>query len=232
MHIESVRLENVKCFEDITLHFQTHRTGDPQSNWNVILGNNGDGKTSLLQAIAACLMDSTTAGRMLNLGTFIRKGHPKARLTTTIAPDENDDWDRNYPLNPIYSEYTAQYLIMGANQEMDGVFYSSDTILDPNLAPGFDPKNPEKMKLARTTNFLKRHAFTRREKKGWISCGYGAFRRISGFASHTVTITDPLQKRFLTLFEEGASLYDCEHWLKELTHSERYWITQIGRAHV
>ncbi len=96
MYIEKVRLQEIKCFQDITLHFQSaSQTGDVQSNWNVILGNNGDGKTTLLQAIAGCLMDATTAERMLKLQNWVRnrqkeEAAPQFLATATILEPTPD----------------------------------------------------------------------------------------------------------------------------------------------
>lgn len=50
MYLKKLRLQNIKCFEDVTLEFP-HRDGD-YSGWNVILGTNGRGKTTLLRAAA------------------------------------------------------------------------------------------------------------------------------------------------------------------------------------
>ncbi len=73
MHIRTLHLKNIRCFEDITLEFKSKEKpeDDPRLNWNVILGENGDGKTTLLQAIAACLTDSTTAGRLLKIDSRV-----------------------------------------------------------------------------------------------------------------------------------------------------------------
>src|SRR5579862_4932442 len=97
MYLQSVRLQNVKCFVDVELNFQTHRIGDRQSNWNVILGNNGDGKTSLLQAIAACLVDSNTAERLIRPDNWVRKGNPTARITAMLSKDAEDILPRGRP---------------------------------------------------------------------------------------------------------------------------------------
>ena len=91
MYLERLQLQNVKCFQNIELHFQTaEETGDQQSNWNVILGNNGDGKTTLLQAIAAFLMDATTAERLLKPEHWVRIEQPIARLTAHLIQEKTD----------------------------------------------------------------------------------------------------------------------------------------------
>src|SRR5579872_5649584 len=134
MYLESVRLENVKCFEDIRLTFQTSRTtGDRQSNWNVVIGNNGDGKTSLLQAIAACLMDAATAGRVLQPSTLVRKGVQTARLTARLVKDEKDARPPGRPGREGKKGRTVQYVVVGANQEI----LLSRTIYPPDTNAGW-----------------------------------------------------------------------------------------------
>lgn len=91
MYIKSLHIKNVRCFEDITLNFKFRETlqDDPRLNWNVILGDNGDGKTTLLQAIAACLTDSATAGRLLDIGLWVRKSHPSACMRADFVCGES-----------------------------------------------------------------------------------------------------------------------------------------------
>ncbi len=53
MYLEKIRLENIKCFEDIEIDF-TYGRNKPRL-MTVILGDNGVGKTTLLQTIAIAL---------------------------------------------------------------------------------------------------------------------------------------------------------------------------------
>ncbi|VTS02064.1 AAA ATPase OS=Candidatus Contendobacter odensis Run_B_J11 GN=BN874_1680007 PE=4 SV=1: AAA_23 [Gemmata massiliana] len=55
MYLKKIRLQNIKCFEDVTLEFP-HTDGD-YSGWNVILGENGLGKSSIARAIAELVME-------------------------------------------------------------------------------------------------------------------------------------------------------------------------------
>jgi predicted ATP-binding protein involved in virulence len=50
MYLKKIRLQNIKCFEDVTLKFP-HRDGN-YGGWNVILGENGRGKSTVLRSIA------------------------------------------------------------------------------------------------------------------------------------------------------------------------------------
>ncbi len=61
MYIKSVRLQNVCCFEDVTLDFeQPSDTG----HWISILGDNGIGKTTVLRSIALGLHGETSASAL------------------------------------------------------------------------------------------------------------------------------------------------------------------------
>jgi energy-coupling factor transporter ATP-binding protein EcfA2 len=228
MYIESLRLQNVKCFEDIFLEFRTkEQTEDPQSNWNVILGHNGDGKTTLLQSIAAYLMDATTADRLLKPANWIRGDREGAWLSATLHPSADDKVGQR----PRHSDLSARevwYAILRGGmdvplsfkekQEFRVRFFPTTTVVDLSLGipARFNTDGVEWARLQADMEFLRRWAYSDRAHAGWISAGYGAFRRVSGFASETVSVTEPLQRRFLTLFEEGAALYDYEAWLREL----------------
>jgi hypothetical protein len=218
MYIKTVRLRDVKCFEDIELRFRHAGQGDErQCNWNVILGNNGDGKTSLLQAIAACLTDAPTAERLLKPASWVRHSQPLARLTLTVGMDEEDR--RPGPRTERPRDRTVEYILVDGNQELQlngrTQFFASATIVEaaPEYRKVFGAQADA---LADDIDFLKRHAFSRERGRGWLSCGYGSFRRLSGFSSKSAEVADLLERRFLTLFDEGAALYDCESWLKEL----------------
>ena len=116
MYIDSVNLKDVKCFKDIKLEFQTAAlTQDRQSNWNVILGDNGDGKTTLLQAIAVCLMDAATAQKLLDPNDWVRHDQKTAQLTAKLIQEKDDKPQPGRPVKDPKSDYTVQYLIVDAN---------------------------------------------------------------------------------------------------------------------
>ncbi len=61
MYIKSIRIENLRCFQQAELEFQypgkVNKSGSPKwPNVNLLLGNNGKGKTSILKAIALAVL--------------------------------------------------------------------------------------------------------------------------------------------------------------------------------
>ena len=56
MYLKKIQLQNIKCFEDVTLAFPV-RDGN-YGGWNVILGENGRGKSTLLRSVALGVLDS------------------------------------------------------------------------------------------------------------------------------------------------------------------------------
>lgn len=80
MYIESVRLEDIGCFEDETFEFGIpSKTG----HWISLLGDNGAGKTTVLRAIAMGMCGETSASALLRelYGDFVRYGQNKGTIT-------------------------------------------------------------------------------------------------------------------------------------------------------
>ena len=95
MKIESLTLRNFKRFEDLTIEFKNKATGEI-ANQFLILGDNGSGKTTILQAIALCL--SMVTGRIQTISDFDwigwlperdwRWGKPEIEMTIQFTHDE------------------------------------------------------------------------------------------------------------------------------------------------
>lgn len=62
MYIRELTLTNVKSFENITLSF---RQSPRKAGWHVLLGDNGTGKSTILQAIALALAGRDFASLLL-----------------------------------------------------------------------------------------------------------------------------------------------------------------------
>lgn len=225
MYLKRLSLADIKCFDRIEIVFSHAADGedDRQANWNVIIGDNGQGKTTLLQAAAACLVDEATASNLLRLDGWVRHSDAGPRVGTLEVEIEQteDDKQRGRPPKENRTDYRVTYAIVdrGAEVERGGhtTFIAAPTLIEPG---------PEDVQIfgedvaARVDelDFLKRNAFAKADVRhnGWLSLGYGPFRRQSGFSSQTALVVSAQQRRFLTLFDEGAALFDSATWLDEL----------------
>ena len=214
MYLESATITNIKCFSEITLDFKASRTNepnyDPQQNWNVILGDNGEGKTTLLQAIASRLMDGATLPRVTNLSKWVRHDEPNGTINIAIIREAGDF------LSPE-SQLAKALPVMGKlelawNFRFGGTDWASDSA---SLRKYYLAPNGLKSQLfEQAMQDLLSSLFGSEKTKGWVSCGYGPFRRLYGpQLNHS---DSPLEERFITLFDERAALYQCEAWLKDL----------------
>jgi hypothetical protein len=70
--VERIILKNFKAIERLDLQFPEARTG--QEPWMMLLGENGTGKSSILQAVALALMGQQRANHLgLDASTFVRR---------------------------------------------------------------------------------------------------------------------------------------------------------------
>ncbi|MFS8064840.1 MAG: AAA family ATPase, partial [Byssovorax sp.] len=190
------------------------KTEDRQANWNVILGENGDGKTSLLQGIAACLMDATTADRMLRPDGWVRRGAKYGALDATLVPEQNDSVDMLNGTADVPRRVAYRLVKLGPTESL--------------VRPSEDHKDlyPEDFgRLVEDSDYLYKYAFGgSKPSVGWFSAGYGPFRRPSIDLGEGRSLTE---RRFSTLFNEGAPIVDCESWLLEM---DRQALRRHGKA--
>ncbi len=81
MYIKKIRLENIRCFPELTIDFES-----PGASI-LISGNNGDGKSTLLRCIAIGLCDETSAAALHRElpGDLVRHGTRDGRAVIDIT---------------------------------------------------------------------------------------------------------------------------------------------------
>jgi len=90
LFIRKVRLENIRCFDEITIDFD-FQNGIPP--WTTITGDNATGKTTLLRSIALGLCDITSSAGLLREvpWQFVNKDNPDKRATIEIDVFDKSD---------------------------------------------------------------------------------------------------------------------------------------------
>jgi hypothetical protein len=192
MRIRKVVIENIRSIE--RLEWQPPRAESP--GWNVILGDNGSGKSSFLRAISLALIGPREAvAARQDWNTWLRSGSDAAQVRIEIVPDEEFDF---------YSGQgrTADVKIAAAVKlsRADGTTAVEDGI---GKAAKMHPS---------------RHIWG--TGGGWFSAAYGPFRRFSGGDKDAERsfLSNPKLGAHLSVFGENVALNESLFWLRELNY--------------
>jgi energy-coupling factor transporter ATP-binding protein EcfA2 len=216
MYLKRFAIRHIKCFETLELDFFE---GNKPRKWNVILGENGTGKSTLLQAIAVTLAGPEAIKQLLPRPEgWVQVGQERGMLETvvlhgehdgsfTMVPDRPPHFSPQEPLCPR----EVRYVVTGDKPTEVGKRYF-DT-------PAFVEQDGEDFDYLTRTLYSERG----REVQGWLACGYGPFRRLSGGSEQgrEVVTSSSKSARYATLFLEGAALTECEDWLMKLDHQAK-----------
>lgn len=215
MYLQKIRLQNIKCFEDFELDF-----GRPENVrlWTALLGRNGLGKSTLLQAIGAVLGGPFAVHELLPVAEgWVSDGWPSGEIYGLMY------WPDGHEL-PDPNSIPVRYFIRSPAQA--------------NALEGGGPLQPSSILRA---GFIGGHEgqahfdwldLTERHGNSWFACGYGPFRRLSGGTEETQRILSSGRRSacFVTLFREGAALTNAADWLVELHNTAREGDERNARA--
>ena len=89
MKVLNLKIKNIKCFKEIEIPFEDN---GQIKNWSLIVGNNGQGKTTILRSLALGLCDESGAPALLAElhGGILRENEEKGFIEV-ILKDENED---------------------------------------------------------------------------------------------------------------------------------------------
>jgi len=198
VYLREFRISDIKNFESVKLEFP--HQGDDYSGWIVLLGGNGMGKSTLLQAIAIALVGPLAGQRLLNPDGWVRQGMDHGCIYGEIVKGEGDVASGQ----PRRKPYSTTFVVTGREEvPVENVVYDQ-----PQLVHVVDEK---------TRKSLMSGPYAAK-RPGWFSCGYGPFRRLLGGASEEsrLMFSTGRESRFVTLFREAAALTQCTEWLPNL----------------
>lgn len=201
MFIDKVTLKNVRGFED--LEFSLDRGGQQYAGWTVFTGNNGSGKSALLKAIAVALTGRDDAKALQpSFNHWIREGARTAHIEVEVVREPADDSFVASGKTPADIRFPARIDFANGSRE---TAISEGT---PAGKPRGKYQTPQRSIWARDAH-------------GWFSCGYGPFRRIFGASPEaTRQMAAETTERFVTMFQEAASLGEVDQWMRDLKHKE------------
>lgn len=201
MYVQKVTLSNIRGFEH--LDFDLTRPDGSHAGWTVFTGDNGSGTSALLKAIAVGLVGRDTARSLQpSFHRWIRHGSGDlpATIELEIVRTQCDD-DLVEPGRAPGTSFPAKLQFKNGGRE---------TTLEAVVPSG------------RQNKYQTPHrSIWAADARGWFSCGYGPFRRIFGSSPEaTRLMVAPATERFVTMFQEAASLAEVDQWLRSLKHKE------------
>ncbi len=219
MYLRDFLIQDIRCFERVELEFP--HVGEDYSGWIVLLGGNGMGKSTLLQAMAISLVGPLAGQRLLlNPDGWVRQGKEYGELAGSIVQGDDDvAWKLPSTRSPVVfvpAEKRKQpYEVRLAVTGREPVVLNATRYDQPQLVP-----------LLVDERALLSGPYAA-GNPGWFSCGYGPFRRLLGGTSEEFRLMSSIgrEARYVTLFREGAALTHCLEWLSDL------YIRSIDRNH-
>ena len=201
MYIGKIGLKNIRGFAD--LQFDLARDGGTYPGWTVFTGDNGSGKSTLLKAIAIALVGRDTARALQpSFHRWIRDGaQDEASIQLDIVRRADDDTMVDSGRSPVIPQFPAKIVLKNGGKE-------------PTLQAERPASKPKNYQTPERTIWSA-------DAKGWFACGYGPFRRVFGASPDaTRQMVAPATERFVTMFQEAASLAEVDQWLRNLKHKE------------
>jgi energy-coupling factor transporter ATP-binding protein EcfA2 len=198
MYIKRIILKNIRGFEE--LDFDLTRSDGSYAGWTVFTGDNGSGKSTLIKAIAIGLTGKDTARALQpSFHRWIRDGADhEASIQLEIVRRRDDDSLTDSGRGPI-DQFPAKIVFQKVGKET-------------TLQIGIPKKKPKTYSTPERTIWSL-------DAKGWFACGYGPFRRVFGASPDaTRQMVAPITERFVTIFQEAASLAEMDQWLRTLNH--------------
>ena len=92
MKILKLRLENIKCFKEIEIPFES--ADGSARNWSLFVGDNGQGKTTILRSLAMGLCDDGWAAALRSElhGEFLRWGDKKGSIEVCLEGSNGEKY--------------------------------------------------------------------------------------------------------------------------------------------
>lgn len=200
MRLDQLHIQNFRCYEDATFDFQP--------GFNLVVGVNGSGKTSLLQAVATSFSDfAVSTGNQSNAGS----GDEVRFVVDTF--ESGNRFERCFPL-----ALKAKGDIFGRNHweffmSRNGAPPLADISLDIGVGMAIDEINS---KSGLDLNVLAFYRAGRRWTSENISAEFGAMHRVSRFDGYK------------DWFDAAINLTEFESWFIGKTLEQLQKISKYG----
>lgn len=198
MYVHSLKLTNVKTFESFDQSFQ--RPDQSYAGWNVFVGGNASGKSTILKSLALALVGPDDGRQLMGRGAgWISVGSSEAKSEVEVTYDSGVDRFSPQGSNP--------------NPPISfGVQWTSEEHPNGPGVPKFASSRPPSSKKT----WDERGPWNP-NTPGWFVAGYGPLRRLTGASPDAVRDMrgEGRVGALVTLFREDAALSEAEEWLKK-----------------
>lgn len=189
MYIRSLTIKNLKRLSDLSLDF-TQSNGEPRM-WTVLIGENGTGKTSVLQAIALAAAGKLRVNDLAG-GTFAHLVDRRQRSQLEIQAlweFTGESWRGRKKLHPLYSDHGSGAPNLSSRVRL----HPKETSLRAEAWYGDDKEPPKDAEDPLD------HARAR-ESPLWFVIGYGVHRTLPE-SGRTSNLARPSVDRMKPLFD-------------------------------
>lgn len=201
MYLHRIKLRNIRGFDDLEFHLD--RPDGSYAGWTVFTGDNGSGKSTFLKSIAICLAGKDVARSLQpSFHRWIRHGSAKddSLIEIEVVGVESDDGLSEKGRAPG-RRFGARLDLQNGGRETTLIVGTPDSAANKSSY-----KTPERTIWSTSAS-------------GWLSCGYGPFRRVFGASPDAMQqMVSPSTTRFATMFQEAASLAEADRWLRDLNY--------------
>jgi predicted ATP-binding protein involved in virulence len=201
MWLEEVALENIKCFDKISLRLGSKDAPYP---WITLLGENGGGKSTILQALGLLLAGPEGSQFLLKRPTgWLRNENRYGTISAQIHKGENDPG--TFGVERQRKAFRYSFFITGEQK----ITIRNQQFTEPTIIENKD----------RVLSWLRENALSSKGK-GWFAIGFGAFRRLTRDSQIIVPSLQPPARysNFLTQFNENEPLAAFERWMVYLDY--------------
>ena len=203
MWVEEVSLENIKSFEKISIRFGTKES---PYKWITLLGENGGGKSTILQSLGLLLAGPESINQILPRPVgWVRNEGKTGKLSIRIHQGDNDS-NKFGGETRTRRAFKYSFVLTGSQN----IQFNKKTYTEPTI---FEDKSNTNL------TWLRENALNSKSK-GWFAVGFGAFRRLTRISQILVPSLQTPQRftNFLTQFNEDQPLAAFEQWLVYLDY--------------
>lgn len=209
MLLRDITITNIKCFTNAHVDFTHGRDDQRPHKWIVVYGDNGLGKSTLLKSLAVSIAGQPALNVLVPTAEGWVRGAQRFGSVAVSALKGGADVSWGYPrARPI----KVRWNFVGRRATtIDKKPYSAHQVF---LDDGHTKSEQDDAKILRS------YVATDEPARGWLMCGYGPHRRLTGNASEIADSVTPDSRasRLVTLFHEKAALSSAERWLREMHH--------------